>query len=132
MIVCVWRRTCGGTRSSYEGTLGFCLHKNRRTGINLFYDSNLTPAPPAPAPPFRQAKADAAAQACLAFAASGPATILGIQPPMRPGGTASGLECDLADLLSVRSFAAKIKADKTRKVDTLVLNAGLAMNTGDK
>eukprot|EP00962_Isochrysis_galbana_P058516 scaffold31661_cov67-Isochrysis_galbana.AAC.1 len=60
-----------------------------------------------------QAKADAAAAACEEYArANG----------RRGGGSASGAECDLASLASVRAFAAGIK---DRPLDSLVLNAGL-------
>ena len=68
-----------------------------------------------------QAKADAAAKACLDYAA-------GAGAGARPGGTAVGMECDLADLASVRAFA---KAVKGKPLDSLVLNAGLALNTKD-
>ncbi|KAJ1454901.1 hypothetical protein M885DRAFT_484184 [Pelagophyceae sp. CCMP2097] len=54
-----------------------------------------------------QAKADLAAAAC--------------------GFGAEAAVCDLADLASVRAFAASVQ-----KVDTLVLNAGLAPNAADK
>ena len=70
-----------------------------------------------------QAKADAAAKACLDYAAAAaPAS-------SRPGGTAVAMECDLANLASVRAFA---KAVKGKPLDSLVLNAGLALNTADK
>ena len=80
-----------------------------------------------------QAKADAAAAACNEFAASasgiGPAGAADFYTARRAGGTARGATCNLADLASVRSFA-KEMADQ--KVDTLVLNAGLSLNVGDK
>ena len=64
-----------------------------------------------------QAKADAAAAACISYAASGAA---------RAGGTARGAECDLSSLASVRAFADSLKG---AKVDSLVLNAGVARGT---
>lgn len=67
-----------------------------------------------------QAKADVAASAANA-AASG---------ALRPG-IAVGMVCDLANLSSVRTFAAAFKASK-RPLDSLCLNAGLALNTADK
>lgn len=65
-------------------------------------------------------KADTAAQACVDYALSGGAT--------RPGGTAKGMECDLANLSSIRAFAKRLKG---KPLDSLVLNAGLALNTKD-
>ena len=68
-----------------------------------------------------QAKADAAAAAALDAASAA---------PTRPGGTAVGAECDLADMKSIRQFAARMA--KEGPIDTLVLNAGVAMNQADK
>jgi len=66
-----------------------------------------------------QAKADAAAGACEAYAA---------KASLRSGGAARGAECDLASLESVRRFAESMKA---AKMDSLVLNAGLAFGQGE-
>ena len=79
-----------------------------------------------------QAKADAAAKACLAYAASsadnGPATgAPGFYGERRAGGTAVGAECDLTSLASIKAFAAAQK----EPIDSLVLNAGLSLNVGD-
>ena len=68
-----------------------------------------------------QAKADAAAAAALDAASAA---------PTRPGGIAVGAECDLADMKSIRQFAARMA--KEGPIDTLVLNAGVAMNQADK
>ncbi len=68
-----------------------------------------------------QAKADAAAAAALDAASAA---------PTRPGGTAVGAECDLADMRSIRQFATRMA--KRGPIDTLVLNAGVAMNQADK
>ena len=80
-----------------------------------------------------QAKADAAAAACMAFAASasavGPAGLPDFYAARRAGGTATGAACDLASLASVRAFAA---AQAGKPLDTLVLNAGISLNVGDK
>jgi protochlorophyllide reductase len=66
-----------------------------------------------------QAKAEAAAQECNSFAAKG---------AMRSGGSARGAECDLASLSSVRAFADSLRS---ARVDSLVLNAGLARGTSE-
>lgn len=66
-----------------------------------------------------QEKADAAAEACEAYARSN---------LQRAGGQALGVECNLASLDSVRKFAASFKGVK---VDSLVLNAGLARGTSE-
>ena len=66
-----------------------------------------------------QAKADAAAAACMDYAATMPVRL-------RTDGTARGAVCDLASLTSVRTFAESMKG---AKIDTLVLNAGLARGT---
>ena len=80
-----------------------------------------------------QAKADAAAAACMAFAAStsavGPAGKPDFYAARRAGGMATGAECDLSSLASVRAFAA---SQEGKPLDTLVLNAGLSLNVGDK
>lgn len=69
-------------------------------------------------------KADAAAQACNEFAAStsavGPAGGAKFNPPRRAGGVATGAECDLSSLASVRAFAASLQG---QPLDSLVLNA---------
>merc|ERR1740129_642375 len=67
-----------------------------------------------------QAKADAAAAACMEWAAT---------HASRGGGIARGAECDLASLASVRKFAESVK---DAKLDSLVLNAGLARGTSEK
>jgi protochlorophyllide reductase len=82
-----------------------------------------------------QAKADAAARACMDYAAGatgGPATaspygLADFAAARRSGGVARGAECNLAALSSVRSFAGSF----TGPLDTLVLNAGLSLNVGD-
>lgn len=66
-----------------------------------------------------QAKADAAAAECAAYAASN---------AQRSGGTARGATCDLASLASVRSFASSMSS---ANIDTLVLNAGLSRGQGE-
>jgi len=80
-----------------------------------------------------QAKADAAAAACMAFAAStsavGPAGQPDFYAARRAGGVATGAACDLASLVSVRAFAA---SQAGKPLDTLVLNAGISLNVGDK
>lgn len=80
-----------------------------------------------------QAKADAAAKACNEFAAStssdGPTGLKNFYAQRRAGGEAVGMECDLSSLASVRAFA---KAVESKPLDTLVLNAGLSLNVGDK
>jgi len=80
-----------------------------------------------------QAKADAAAEACNEFAAStsadGPTGLKNFYAQRRAGGSARGAECDLSSLKSVRSFAATAAS---QPLDTLVLNAGLSLNVGDK
>lgn len=73
-----------------------------------------------------QAKADAAAAKCMEYAASPGNSFFSSR---RPGGVAAGAECDLASLASVRAFASSVKDSK---VDTLVLNAGLAHGQSDK
>ena len=65
-----------------------------------------------------QAKADAAAAACAAYAAKN---------GLRDGGTAVGAVCDLGSLESVRTFAASVTS-----VDSLVLNAGLSRGVDEK
>ena len=80
------------------------------------------------------AKAEAAAAACNAYAASGgdaaPATgAPGFNAPRRAGGRASAAACDLTSLESVRAFAAE--AARGGPVDSLVLNAGVSLNVGD-
>eukprot|EP00965_Chrysotila_dentata_P222836 6193212-Pleurochrysis_carterae.AAC.1 len=67
-----------------------------------------------------QAKADETARACMQYAA---------ENMRREGGIARGMECNLADLKSVRAFARQLEGTP---IDTLALNAGLALNTGDK
>uniref|UniRef100_A0A0G4HPZ5 Uncharacterized protein n=1 Tax=Chromera velia CCMP2878 TaxID=1169474 RepID=A0A0G4HPZ5_9ALVE len=69
-------------------------------------------------------KAQKAADLCNEYAAA--STTTGV----RAGGEAIGMVCDLADLTSVRKFAAELKNART-PLDTLCLNAGLAMNTAD-
>jgi len=80
-----------------------------------------------------QAKADAAAAACMEYAASasavGPAGKPDFYAGRRAGGIARGAECDLSSLASVRSFVASRQG---AQIDTLVLNAGLSLNVGDK
>ena len=80
-----------------------------------------------------QAKADAAAAACMSFAASasavGPAGQPDFYAARRAGGMATGAACDLASLASVRAFAA---SQAGKPLDTLVLNAGISLNVGDK
>mmetsp|Transcript_37691 Transcript_37691/g.88166 ORF Transcript_37691/g.88166 Transcript_37691/m.88166 type:complete len:391 (-) Transcript_37691:207-1379(-) len=66
-----------------------------------------------------KAKADAAAADCTTYAHAN---------RLRAGGTARGEACDLASLASVRSFASSVKGVK---VDTLVLNAGIARGTSE-
>mmetsp|Transcript_46171 Transcript_46171/g.53947 ORF Transcript_46171/g.53947 Transcript_46171/m.53947 type:complete len:401 (+) Transcript_46171:48-1250(+) len=73
-----------------------------------------------------QAKADAAAAKCMAYAATSGDSFY---PSRRSGGEAVGAECDLASLSSVRAFA---KSMKDSQLDTLVLNAGLAHGQADK
>jgi len=48
----------------------------------------------------------------------------------RPG-SAIGYKCDLADMSSIRDFAAQLQSSK-EAVDTLVLNAGLSLNAREK
>jgi len=81
-----------------------------------------------------QAKADAAAAACMEYAASssdaGPATgKAGFYAGRRAGGVAVGAECDLSSLASVRAFAESVKG---KPLDILSLNAGLSLNVGEK
>jgi NAD(P)-dependent dehydrogenase (short-subunit alcohol dehydrogenase family) len=80
-----------------------------------------------------QAKADAAADACNAYAAStsadGPTGLANFYSTRRAGGVARGMACDLSSLASVRSFA---QEQQSRPLDSLVLNAGLSMNVADK
>jgi len=80
-----------------------------------------------------KAKADAAAAACMEFAASASATGPAGKPDFyaarRAGGIARGAECDLTSLASIRAFAA---TQKGQQLDTLVLNAGLSLNVADK
>ena len=64
-----------------------------------------------------QAKADMAAEACAMWASL---------HAIRAGGTASGAQCDLASLESVRRFA---ESRQGRPLDTLVLNAGISRGT---
>ena len=66
-----------------------------------------------------QAKADAAATACMEWAGAHAG---------RTGGTARGAECDLASLQSIRRFAESCKG---ASLDSLVLNAGLARGTAE-
>ncbi|KAL1528956.1 hypothetical protein AB1Y20_010278 [Prymnesium parvum] len=66
-----------------------------------------------------QAKADAAAAQCRAFAAA---------HARRGGGGARGAACDLSSLRSVREFAASLRG---APVDTLALNAGVARGTAE-
>lgn len=66
-----------------------------------------------------QAKADAAAAECLAYAQA---------RGTRVGGEARGAECDLASLASVRAFATSLNG---AKLDSLVLNAGVARGTAE-
>jgi NAD(P)-dependent dehydrogenase (short-subunit alcohol dehydrogenase family) len=80
-----------------------------------------------------QAKADAAAEACMVYAASkgdaGPATgKAGFFAGRRPGGEAVGAECDLSSFASVRAFAESVKG---KPLDVLALNAGLSLSVGD-
>ena len=79
-----------------------------------------------------QAKADAAAKACNEYAADvtgkGPTGASGFYAQRRAGGIATGAECDLASLASVRAFA---DAMQGKPLDSLVLNAGLSLNVGD-
>ena len=79
-----------------------------------------------------QAKADAAAAACMEYAASasavGPAGKPDFYSGRRAGGIARGAACDLSSLASVRAFAA---SQQGAPLDTLVLNAGLSLNVGD-
>lgn len=80
-----------------------------------------------------QAKADAAAEACMAYAASkgdaGPATgKAGFYAGRRPGGEAVGAECDLSSFASVRAFVESVKG---KPLDVLALNAGLSLSVGD-
>mmetsp|Transcript_6857 Transcript_6857/g.22639 ORF Transcript_6857/g.22639 Transcript_6857/m.22639 type:complete len:410 (+) Transcript_6857:54-1283(+) len=79
-----------------------------------------------------QAKADAAATACMEYAAglsaAGPAGMPDFYAARRAGGSAVGAACDLSSLSSVRAFAASRKGEP---LDTLVLNAGLSLNVGD-
>ena len=73
-----------------------------------------------------QAKADAAAAKCMAYATtSGDSFYMS----RRAGGSAIGAECDLSSLSSVRTFA---KSMEDRNIDTIVLNAGLAHGQADK
>jgi len=67
-----------------------------------------------------QQKADAAAAACIEYSKG-----------QAHAGSAVGLVCDLADMASVRAFAASLAA-QNEKVDTLVLNAGLSLNATEK
>lgn len=76
-----------------------------------------------------QAKADAAAATCRTYAATSGSSD-SFYASRRAGGSAIGFECDLASLDSVRAFAASM--NDGRKVDTLVMNAGLAHGQGDK
>jgi protochlorophyllide reductase len=81
-----------------------------------------------------QAKADAAAKACMDFAANkgdaGPATgKAGFYSGRRPGGVAVGAECDLSSFASVRAFAESVKGEP---LDVLALNAGLSLSVGEK
>jgi len=66
-----------------------------------------------------QAKADAAAAACMEWSGS---------HATRSGGIAKGAECDLASLESIRRFAESCKGSP---LDSLVLNAGLARGTAE-
>jgi len=66
-----------------------------------------------------QAKADAAAAACMEWSGS---------HATRSGGIAKGAECDLASLESIRRFA---ESRKGSPLDSLVLNAGLARGTAE-
>jgi len=79
-----------------------------------------------------KAKADAAATACMEYAAgrsaAGPAGMPDFYAARRAGGNAVGAACDLSSLSSVRAFAASRKGEP---LDTLVLNAGLSLNVGD-
>jgi protochlorophyllide reductase len=80
-----------------------------------------------------QAKANAAAEACMTYAASkgdaGPATgKAGFYAGRRPGGEAVGAECDLSSFASVRAFAESVKGEP---LDVLALNAGLSLSVGD-
>eukprot|EP00316_Scyphosphaera_apsteinii_P012273 CAMPEP_0119324634 /NCGR_PEP_ID=MMETSP1333-20130426/63785_1 /TAXON_ID=418940 /ORGANISM="Scyphosphaera apsteinii, Strain RCC1455" /LENGTH=406 /DNA_ID=CAMNT_0007332399 /DNA_START=32 /DNA_END=1249 /DNA_ORIENTATION=+ len=82
-----------------------------------------------------QAKADMAAKACMEYASNagageGPATgTPGFYSMRRSGGLATGAECDLSSLRSVRAFA---KGMEGKPLDTLVMNAGVSLNVGDK
>ncbi len=67
-----------------------------------------------------QAKADAAAAACMQYAAAN---------AERAGGSATGAACDLSDLASVRGFASSMKG---RHIDTLVCNAGVSRGQSEK
>lgn len=67
-----------------------------------------------------KAKADAAAKACMEYAASA---------NLRPGGVARGAACDLSSLASVRSFASTLE---NSNIDTLVLNAGLSRGVNEE
>ena len=71
-----------------------------------------------------QAKADAAAAACTAYAASTDKFF----SARREGGVATGAECNLASMQSVRAFAESLKE---QRIDSLVLNAGLAHGQAD-
>jgi protochlorophyllide reductase len=64
-----------------------------------------------------EAKAEAAAAACSAYAAAAPRSVA------RAGGSARGAVCDLGSMASVRDFAASLKG---KRIDVLVCNAGLA------
>ena len=66
-----------------------------------------------------QAKADAAAAACMEWSGN---------HASRSGGIAKGAECDLASLESIRRFAESCKGSP---LDSLVLNAGLARGTAE-
>ena len=74
-----------------------------------------------------QDKADAAAQACLDYAAS-TATTDAFFPNRRPGGTATGAECDLSSMASIRKFAESMKDSP---IDALALNAGFTYGAQD-
>jgi len=73
-----------------------------------------------------QAKVDAAAAKCMAYAATNGDFF---NPSRNSGGEADGAERNLALLSSVRAFT---KSVKESKLDTLVFNAGLAHGQADK
>jgi len=75
-----------------------------------------------------QAKADAAAEKCRAYAASPSDKFF---KGRREGGIAVGAECDLASMASIRAFAKSIQQKDAPPINTLVLNAGLAHGQGD-